>query len=124
MLAFLYFIVVAVAIFAVLRLSCGPCVLGRIESQDGGPGHLLPIVPMGWALSLFLVATYLVCIAFDLIFPQYAMYEVWAPLLPGFVWLTPLSFFVGLVESALYGWYVALVFGGLYNVALSWRMQA
>ena len=124
MLAFLYFIVVAAAIFALLRLSCGPCVLGRVEPQVGALGHLLPIIPMGWALSLFLVATYLVCVAFDLIFPQFAMYEAWAPLLPGFVWLTPLSFLVGLIESALYGWYVAFVFGGLYNAALSWKVQA
>ena len=37
----------------------------------------------GWALSLFLALTFLICVAFDLIFPGYAMYETWAGLLPG-----------------------------------------
>ena len=54
-------------------------------------------------------------IAFDLIFPAYAMYETWSGLLPGFVWLTPVGFIIGLVESFLYGWYAALIFGALYN---------
>jgi hypothetical protein len=43
------------------------------------------------------------------------MYETWSGLLPGFVWLTPVGFIIGLVESFLYGWYAALIFGGLYN---------
>jgi hypothetical protein len=43
------------------------------------------------------------------------MYPVWAKLLPGFTWLTWPSFFLGLVESFAYGWYVALIFGPLFN---------
>ena len=43
------------------------------------------------------------------------MYETWAGLLPGFVWLTPAGFVIGLIETFLYGWYVALIFGGLFN---------
>lgn len=31
------------------------------------------------------------------------------------VWLTPTGFTIGLIESLLYGWYAALLFGGLYN---------
>jgi hypothetical protein len=34
---------------------------------------------------------------------------------PGFTWLNWPSFFLGLVETFAYGWYVALVFGPLYN---------
>ena len=46
--------------------------LGRILLAHGaGAGRVrLPVVPLGWALSLFLALTYLVCIAFDLIFPM------------------------------------------------------
>ena len=43
------------------------------------------------------------------------MNPVWAPLLPGFAWLSWPSFFLGLIETFAYGWYVALVFGPFYN---------
>jgi len=76
---------------------------------------MLPLVPLGWALSLFLAITYVICISFDLVLPQYAMYQTWSGLLHGFVWLTPAGFLIGLVESFLYGWYAALLFGGLFN---------
>ena len=112
MLPIIYFTAIAAILFLALRMSCGACVMGA-NTGAGRPG--LPLVPLGWALSLFLAVTYLVCIAFDLIFPGYAMYQTWSGLLPGFVWLTPLGFIVGLVESFLYGWYAALIFGGLFN---------
>lgn len=109
MLPLIYFLAVGGILFLALRLGCGPCVMGR------GTPAALPIVTLGWALSLFLAVTYFVCVAFDLLFPTYAMYATWAGLLPGFIWLTPTGFVVGLVESVLYGWYAALLFGGLYN---------
>jgi len=116
MLPIIYFTAVAAILFLALRMSCGECVMGR----DNGAGHpRLPIVPLGWALSLFLVLTYLVCVVFDLIFPGYAMYESWSGLLPGFVWLTPVGFAIGLAESFLYGWYAALLFGGLFNALMA-----
>ena len=112
MMPIFYFTAVAVILFLALRMTCGACVMGG----PAGAGRVrLPVMPLGWALSLFLALTYLVCIAFDLIFPAYAMYETWSGLLPGFVWLTPVGFIIGLVESFLYGWYAALIFGGLYN---------
>ena len=112
MMAILYFAAVGAILFLALRVTCGACVMGASESEGG---TRLPIVVLGWALSLFLAVTYLVCIAFDLIFPDYVMYRVWSGLLPGFVWLTPGGFLVGLAEAFLYGWYAALIFGGLYN---------
>jgi len=75
----------------------------------------IPVFAFGMSLGLFFVITYVLCVGFDLIFPQLAMYETWLKLLPGFTWLTWPSFFLGLVESFAYGWYVALVFGPLYN---------
>lgn len=112
MLPIIYFAATATILFAALRLSCGHCVMGRSDSTGDAR---LPLIPLGWALSLFLALTYLVCIGFDLVLPQYAMFETWAGLLPGFVWLTPSGFAIGLVESFLYGWYAALIFGGLFN---------
>ena len=75
----------------------------------------IPVLALGMSLGLFIAVTYLLCVLFDLWFPTQAMHPVWMPLLPGFTWLTWPSFFLGLVEAFAYGWYVALVFGPLYN---------
>ena len=75
----------------------------------------IPIVALGMGLGVFLVLTFVLCVLFDLWFPEMAMNPVWAPLLPGFTWLTWPSFLLGLVETFAYGWYVALVFGPIYN---------
>ena len=75
----------------------------------------IPIVALGLSLSAFLVVSYVLCVLFDLWFPAQAMNPVWSPLLPGFTWLSWPAFLLGLVETFAYGWYVALVFGPLYN---------
>lgn len=80
-------------------------------------GVSLPAV--GHATSLFLAITFTLCVAFDLAFPQWAMYEAWRRLLPGFEWLSWQSFLLGLVESYAYGWYFALIWVPLYNVFAS-----
>lgn len=120
MMPIIYFAGIAAILFFALRFSCGTRVMGRSET---GSGVGLPILDLGWALSLFLSITYVACVVFDLLLPSYAMYETWARLLPGFVWLTPAGFAIGLAESFLYGWYVALVFGGLYNAFTARRRQ-
>lgn len=83
----------------------------------------VPVFALGMALSTFLALTFVLCVLFDLWFPALAMNPVWAPLLPGFTWISWGSFFLGLIEAFAYGWYVALVFGPLYNffAALSRR---
>ncbi len=75
----------------------------------------IPVYAFGMSLGLFFAITYVLCVVFDLVFPSQAMHPVWSPLLPGFTWLSWPSFFLGLVETFAYGWYVALVFGPLYN---------
>ncbi|WP_420402421.1 DUF5676 family membrane protein [Nisaea sp.] len=118
MVSLLYFAAVGAILFFILRWSCGDCVMGH--SHNTSPSGL-PIIVLGWALSLFLAITFLVCVIFDLLFPNFAMYESWAGLLPGFVWLTPAGFAIGLFESFLYGWYIALVFGPIYNALIARR---
>lgn len=75
----------------------------------------IPIVALGMGLGIFLAITFVLCVLFDLWFPGLAMNPVWAPLLPGFAWITWPSFFLGLAETFAYGWYAALVFGPTYN---------
>ena len=76
----------------------------------------IPVIALGMSLGLFLAVSYVLCVVYDLWFPGQTMYQTWQSLLPGFTWLTWPSFFFGLAESFAYGWYVALIFGPLYNL--------
>ena len=71
---------------------------------------------VGHASSLFLATTFTLCVVFDLLFPEHAMFEAWRKLLPGFEWISWSSFFLGLAESYGYGWYFALIWVPLYNL--------
>lgn len=75
----------------------------------------IPVVALGMSLGLFLAVTYVLCVLFDLWFPQHEMYRVWGQLLPGFTWINWPSFGLGLIETFAYGWYVALIFAPLFN---------
>jgi hypothetical protein len=75
----------------------------------------IPVVAFGTSLGLFLAVTFVLCVLFDLWFPALAMNPAWAPLLPGFTWISWGSFLLGLIEAFAYGWYFALLFGPLYN---------
>lgn len=70
---------------------------------------------VGFSVGTFLSFTYVLCVGFDLLFPEHAMYEAWIRLLPGFEWISWWSFFLGLFESFLYGIYFGLVFAPCYN---------
>lgn len=75
----------------------------------------IPIPALGWSLGLFFAITYTVCVVFDLVFPGQSMTRLWAPLLP---WVDGISiggYVIGLAETILYGWFVALIFGPLFN---------
>jgi hypothetical protein len=76
----------------------------------------VPVIALGLALSAFLAISYLLCIAGYLLRPdlpiQHALLGIF---LPGFSLLSWTTFFLGLVESALWGWYIAVVFGPLFN---------
>ena len=63
----------------------------------------ISLIAAGHATSLMLAVTFALCVAFDLVFPGMAMYQVWLKLLPGFEWLSWRSF--------------ALVWVPIYNFA-------
>ena len=88
---------------------------GVPRAAEGGQVRL-PVAALGLSLGLFFLITYVLCVGYDLLFPGQAMYQSWLRLLPGFTWLTWPSFLLGIVESFVYGWYVALIFGPLFNV--------
>lgn len=78
-------------------------------------GAPLNVRVLGWALSSFFVTTYILCIALGIFIPDWEMHRPWLQFFPGFEWLTIQGFVIGLVEAFIYGWYVAVVFGPLYN---------
>lgn len=76
----------------------------------------LPWKVVALALGTFLSISYLLCVLYGLLVPpELHMHPAWAPLLPGFEWLSWGSFFLGLVESFLYGVYVAALYCPLHN---------
>lgn len=94
-------------------------------STSGGAGKsglgernqlLIPIIPLGMSLGLFLVIAYVACVILYLLFPDLFLNHVVLTLfLPGFKLLDWPSFLLGLIESFGYGWAVALVLGPLFN---------
>ncbi len=77
-----------------------------------------------WSLALFGAVSFVVCVLYGLIVPETLhMTGFLEAVLPGFRWLTVGSFFIGLVESFLYGAYAGLVFVPIYN-ALARRWGA
>ena len=83
--------------------------------MDGNQVRQLPLVALGLSVSIFFVITYILCILLGLIWPDWSMHQPWLQFFPGFEWLTVKGFSIGLVEAVLYGWYVAFVFGSLFN---------
>jgi hypothetical protein len=75
----------------------------------------LRLMPVGMSLGLLLAISYVLCVALGLIWWDAGLHQPWLQFLPGFSWLSPGTFLLGLVESFAYGWYVAVVFVPLFN---------
>ena len=68
---------------------------------------------------MFFVISYLICVLGYLLFATLPIeHAVLSIFLPGFELLSWRSYFLGLIESFVWGWYIALVFGPLYNFFL------
>lgn len=81
--------------------------------------HPLNWKVMTWSLALFGAVTYVLCVVYGLLVPKaFHMVQFLEITLPGFRWLSVGSFFLGLVETFLYGAYVGLVFVPIYNFIL------
>ncbi len=75
----------------------------------------IPVMALGMALGLFFAISFLICVTTYLIPGLPVSHAMLTLFLPGFELLTWQSFCLGLVESFVWGWYVALIFGPLYN---------
>ncbi len=69
-----------------------------------------------WSLATFTSLSFVVCVVYGLIVPKSLhMVEFLEITLPGFKWLSIGCFFIGLIESFLYGVYVGLVYTPIFN---------
>ena len=77
---------------------------------------MLNIKVVSWALATTALISFLVCVSYGLAVPDSLHMHVFLEqVLPGFKWLTLQGFFIGLVESFLYGAYAGLVYVPIYN---------
>lgn len=84
---------------------------------------MLSLKNVTWSLAFTGALLYLLCIAYGLGNPIGGhMREFLVIALPGFVWLTPAGFVIGLVKSFLYGALLGLVYVPIHN-ALEWRSR-
>ena len=87
-----------------------------VVRSNNGEAASIRIVTLGLSLSVFFVISYMICIAGYLLLPGFPVqHAALSIFLPGFELLTWQSYFLGLIESFVWGWYIALVFGPLYN---------
>jgi hypothetical protein len=85
---------------------------GLAESE----GRTISIKVLGCALSSFFAISFTICVLGYLVWPSSPVqHSSLGIFLPGFTLLSWQSYFLGLVESLLWGWYVAGSFGTLYN---------
>ena len=76
----------------------------------------LSIKRLGLSLSTFFTISYVICIMGYLLMPDFPVrHEALSIFLPGFKLLSWQSYFLGLIESLAWGWYIAAVFAPLYN---------
>ncbi len=77
---------------------------------------MLNIKVVTWSLASFASINYLICVFYGLVVPESLhMTEFLEQIFPGFRWLTPAGFVIGLLESFLYGAYTGLLFTPIYN---------
>ncbi|GBE28776.1 hypothetical protein BMS3Bbin03_02727 [bacterium BMS3Bbin03] len=77
---------------------------------------MLNIKIITWSLGIFAAFSFILCVIYGLITPESIhMHQFLENVLPAFKWLTVVGFFLGLVESFLWGIYVGLVFVPIYN---------
>lgn len=88
----------------------------RMQARMEARNLVVNVKLLTWSLGLFAAVSFLVCVAYGLIVPEALhMHAALESVLPGFRWLSFGGFFLGLLESFLYGIYGGLVFGWIHN---------
>ena len=90
--------------------------------DDVCTGKSDPVAGIWHGDDLFFLISYVICVIGYLVLPERLMipHSSLQLFLLGFKLLTFGSFVLGAIEVFLFGWYVALLFGALYNYAHRW----
>jgi len=79
----------------------------------------LNLLIVAWSLAIFSTVSFVVCVIYGFVTPESLhMHEFLEMVLPGFQWGSFSRFFLGLIESFLYGAYAGLVYVPIYNFIL------
>jgi hypothetical protein len=89
----------------------------RLPSSQQRRQTMLNIRVVTWSMGLFTTVSFILCVIWGLVTPQSLhMHQFLEIVLPAFKWLSVGGFFLGLIESFLWGAYVGLVFVPIYNL--------
>ena len=104
-----------------MALAASPAeVPGAKTERSAHSGRAVPVVALGCALSASFAISYVLCVVGFYVAPSLPIsHDALAIPLPGFEFGSWPRFVLGLVESIGWGWYIALVFGPLYNFFLA-----
>jgi hypothetical protein len=78
--------------------------------------HPLPYLPTMFGACMLFMSIFVGCLAIWTFWPTLPTHALLATIFPQFELLTLPSFFYGLLASAVYGWFVAIVFVFFYNL--------
>ena len=76
----------------------------------------LPYLPTMFASCMLFNTIYVLCVMLWAVAPDMAGHALLPTIFPAFKFLDMPSFFYGLLMSAFYGWFVAVVFVFFYNL--------
>ena len=76
----------------------------------------IPYLPAMFATCMLFMVLYGLCVMLWVFFPDMAGHTTLETIFPGFRLLDFPSFCYGLIMSAIYGWFVAVVFVFFYNL--------
>jgi hypothetical protein len=75
-----------------------------------------PYLPAMFATCMLFMVIYSLCVALWIFFPDMPGHAALETIFPGFKLLDVPNFCYGMVMSAIYGWFVAVVFIFFYNL--------
>ena len=76
----------------------------------------LPYLPTMFATCMLFQVIYVLCVTLWAVFPDLKGHALLIDIFPQFTLLDVPSFVYGLIASAMYGWFVAVVFVFFYNL--------
>ena len=77
---------------------------------------MISIKQLGLSLGAFFAMSLIACLALGLVVPDGGMHKAWLQFFPLFEWLTLKSVVFALVWTQFYAWWIAIVFGSLFNL--------